>query len=67
MSKQFYIKQISLVKRQFSKLKTVPFQTIQFTMSTQFEYKYSLIVKKHFYFKLFGLVKQFSFKHFSLA
>ena len=26
-------------------LKTVPFQTIQFNISTQFKYKYSLIVK----------------------
>ena len=25
--------------------KTVPFQTIQFSISTQFKYKYSLIVK----------------------
>ena len=39
--------------------KTVQFQTIQFSISMQFKYKYSLIVKKHFYFELFSLVKQF--------
>ena len=43
MSKQFYIKQFSLV--QFGTVKTVPFQTIQFSISTQFEHKLSLIVK----------------------
>ena len=32
--------------------KTVPFQTIQFCISTQFD------CEKHFYFKLFSLVKQ---------
>ena len=37
------------------------FQTIQFSMSTQFNYQ------KHFYFKLFSLVKQFYFKQFSIA
>ena len=31
----------------------VLFQTIQFSISTQFE------CEKHFYFKLFGIVKQF--------
>ena len=29
-------------------LKTVPFQTIQFSISTQFKFKYSLIVKNIF-------------------
>ena len=29
------------------------------TVSTHFKYKYSLIDKKHFYFKLFSLFKQF--------
>ena len=47
--------------------KTVPSQAIQFSISTQFKCKYSLIVKKHFYFKLLSLVKQFQFKQFSLA
>ena len=37
--------------------KTVPFHIIQFSISTQFKCKYSLIVKKKFYFKLFSLVK----------
>ena len=37
--------------------KTVKFKTIQFSISTQFKSKYSLIVK-HFYFELFSLVKQ---------
>ena len=41
--------------------KTVKFKTIQFSMSTQFKYKYSLILKNHFYFELFRLVKQFLF------
>ena len=41
-------------------LKTVPFQTIQFSISMQFKCKYSLIVKNiYFYFKLLSLVKQF--------
>ena len=34
------------------------FQIIQFTISTQFKCKYSLIVKKTFYLELFSLVKQ---------
>ena len=38
--KKFYMKQFSL-----EKVKTIPFQTIQFNISTQFKYKYSLIVK----------------------
>ena len=41
--------------------KTVLFQTIQFSMSTEFN------CQKHFYFKLFSLVKQFHFKQFSLT
>ena len=48
-------------------MKIVLFQTIQFSISTQFNFKYSLIVKKTFYLKLFSWVKQFSFKQFSLA
>ena len=40
-------------------MKIVLFQTIQFSISTQLKCKYSLIVKKRFYFKLFCLVKQF--------
>ena len=41
--------------------KTVQFKTIHFSIKTQFKCKYSLIVKKkkHFYFELFSLVKQF--------
>ena len=46
MSKQFYIKQISLGQIQFEYEKTVPFQIIQFSISTQFQCKYGLIVKK---------------------
>ena len=46
MSKQFYIKQFSLVYVQFKCQKTVPFKIIQFSMSTQFKCKYGLIVKK---------------------
>ena len=37
--------------------KTVPFQTIQFSLSTQFKCRVYLL--KHFYFKLFHIVKQF--------
>ena len=42
MSKQFYIKQISFVQVQFQCQKTVPFQIIQFRVSTQFKCKYGL-------------------------
>ena len=40
-------------------MEMVLLQTIQFSISTQFKYKYSLIVRNIFYFKLFSLVKQF--------
>ena len=40
-------------------LKTVPFQTIQFSMSAQFN------CQKHFYFKLFSLFKLF-YHHFGI-
>ena len=40
---------------------SVVFQTIQFSMSKQFN------CQKHFYFKLFSLVKQFYFKQFSFG
>ena len=53
MSKQFYIKQFSLGVSRVSMSKTVLFQTYQFSISTQFN------CQKHFYFKLFSLVKQF--------
>ena len=39
----------------------VLFQTIQFNISIQFN------CQKHFYFKLFSLVKQFYFQQFNLA
>ena len=42
MSKQFYIKQISLVN---FIVKKVTFQTIQFIINTQFRFKYGLIDK----------------------
>ena len=45
MSKHFYVKQISLVWVQFQSQKTVPFQIIQFSISTQFKCKYGLIIK----------------------
>ena len=45
----------------FSMSKTVPFQTTQFSLSTQFN------CEKDFYFMLFSSVKQFYFKQFSLA
>ena len=50
-----------LMPNPFSYKYTVLFQTIQFSISTQFNYQ------KHSYFKLFSLVKQFYFKQFSLA
>ena len=45
MSKQFYVKQFSLVEIQVQCPKTVLFQMIQFRISTQFKFKYGLIVK----------------------
>ena len=45
MAKQFYIKQSSLVWVEFQSQKIVPFQIIQFSISTHFKYKYGLIVK----------------------
>ena len=45
MSKQFFIKQISLVQVQFQYQKTDSFHIIQFNISMQFECKYGLIVK----------------------
>ena len=53
MTKQFYIKQLNssilnnsvLCKYSFN-VKKVPFQIIQFSISTQFKCKYGLIVKK---------------------
>ena len=45
MLKQFYIKQISFSVSTVSMSKTVPFQIIQFSISTQFKRKYCLIVK----------------------
>ena len=56
--KQLYIT-IQFSVSTVSMSKTVQFQTIQFSISTQFKCKYSLIVKKNFYFELFSLVEQF--------
>ena len=50
MSKQFYIKQFSLVLVQFM-LKTVPFQIIRFSIRSQFKCKKSL--SKTFLFQIF--------------
>ena len=48
--------------------KTVQFKTIQFIKIPYFQCKYSLIVKKkHFYFELFILVKQFYFSYCSFV
>ena len=58
--KQLYIT-IQFSVSTVSMSKTVQFKTIQFIIITQFKWKYSLIVKKHFYFELFSLVKQFKF------
>ena len=53
-----YIKIHSCVST-VSMSKSVQFQIIQFSISTQFKCKYSLIVKNISYFKLFSLIKQF--------
>ena len=42
--------------------KTVPFEIIQLSISTQFKCKYGLIVKNHFYFKLFSLPQTINFR-----
>ena len=48
--KQLYIT-IQFSVRTVSMSKIVQFKTIQFSISTQFKYKYSLIVKKTFLFR----------------
>ena len=59
--KQLYITiQFSVSTVSMSKI--VQFQTIQFSISIQFKCKYSLIVKKHFYFELFSLAGLFDAK-----
>ena len=45
MSKLFYIKKIQFSLSTVSMSKTVTFQTVQFSISTQFKCKYSLILK----------------------
>ena len=50
-----------LMSNPFLYKSSVLFQTIQFSMSTQFN------CQKHFFFKLFSLVKQFCFKKLSLV
>ena len=47
--KQLYIT-IQFSESTVSMSKTVQFQTVQFSISTQFKCKYSLIVKNIFYF-----------------
>ena len=51
MGKQFYIKQFILVLVQFQCQKTVPFQIIQFSISTQFKCKYTVYLSKTFLFQ----------------
>ena len=53
----WHINLCSLFKAKSIFMKIVLFQTIQFRMSTQFKFKYNLTMKKHFYFKLFSLVR----------
>ena len=50
-----------LMPNPFLYKQTVLFQTVQFSISTQFSYQ------KQFYFELLSLVKQFLFKEFSLV
>ena len=45
MSKQFYIKQFSLLQVECQSQKAVPFQIIQLSITLQFKYKYGLITK----------------------
>ena len=45
MSKQFFVKQFTLVYVDFQCQKIVRFQIIQFSISTQFKCKYGCIVK----------------------
>ena len=52
MSEQLYTLEFSFAWVRFN-VKNIFIQTIQFSISTQFNYQ------KHFYFKLFSLVKQF--------
>ena len=68
--KHFYFKLFSLFKQLYitiqfrvntvSMSKTVLYQIIQFSIRLLFKCKYGLIVEK-IYFKLFSLIKQFSF------
>ena len=51
MSKQFYIKQFSLVYVKVSMLKAVPFEIIQCSISTQFKRKYTVYLSKTFLFQ----------------
>ena len=53
--KQFYFKQLSLAKVRSLNVKTVHYQTIQFSISTQFS------GQKHLYIKQSSLFKQFCF------
>ncbi len=50
--------QIQFSVSTISMSKTVKFQIIQFSISTQFKCKYGLFVKNISYFKLFSLLKQ---------
>ena len=63
MSKQFYIKQFSLVQVEFQ-CKKIPFQTIQFSISTQFKCKYPVYLSKTFLFQAiqFSQTIQFSIR-----
>ena len=47
-------------------VKNSKFQIIQFGIIMQFKCKYT-VCQKHFYFKVFSLVKQFYFKQFTLV
>ena len=51
----------SVLSKYSFNVKTVLFEIIQFSISTQFKCEYGLIVKKHFYLKLFRLVKTIQF------
>ena len=54
----------NLVKCKYSFNVEKLFQIIQLSISTQFKCKYGLIVKSHFYFKLFSFTQTI---HFSMS
>ena len=65
MSKQFKIKQFSLLYVQFQYQKHFHFK--EFSSALARSLNVSTVCQKHFYLKLFSLVEQVYFKQLSLA